>query len=86
MILHHVPHHTGLVVVSSPVADADLLRHGDLDVVHVVTVPDRLEDGVGETENEDVLDRLLTEVVVDAVNLALVERVMHDLVQGLGRS
>ena len=36
-------------------------------------VPDRLEDPVGEPQGKDVLDRLLAEVVVDAVDLGLVE-------------
>ena len=45
----------------------------DLHVVDVAAVPDRLEDAVGEAEDEDVLDRLLAQVVVDAVDLVLVE-------------
>jgi hypothetical protein len=35
-------------------------------VIDEVPVPDRLEDPVREPEDEDVLDRLLAEVVVDA--------------------
>ncbi len=54
------------------------LGHGHLDVVDVIARPQGLEDGVGKAQGEDVLDRLFTEVVVDAVNLVLFE----DLVQG----
>jgi hypothetical protein len=42
-------------------------------VVDVVAVPERLEDGVGEAEDQQVLHRLLAQVVVDAVDLLLVE-------------
>jgi hypothetical protein len=42
-------------------------------VVDVLAVPHRLEDAVGEAEDEKVLDGLLAEVVVDAVDLRLVE-------------
>ncbi len=51
-----------------------LLGHGDLHVVDVLRVPQRLEDAVGEAQHQQVLHRLLAEVVVDAVGLALGER------------
>jgi hypothetical protein len=54
-------------------ADAEVLGGGDLDVVDVVAVPHRLEQEVGEAEREDVLHRLLAEVVVDAEDLRLAE-------------
>ena len=53
------------VVVAGTTADADVLGHRDLDVVDVVGVPDRLEHVVGEPHRQDVLHRLLAEVVVD---------------------
>ena len=66
MVLDHVPGRADPVVVPGPAADADVLGHRDLDVVHVAAVPDRLEQRVGEPQREDVLDRLLAQVVVDA--------------------
>ena len=47
-------------------------------------VPDRLEDAVAEPQGQDVLDRLLAEVVVDAIDLALVEDGRDVAVQGAG--
>ena len=44
-------------------------------MIDVVPVPERLEDPVGEAEDQEVLDRLLAEVVVDAVDLLLDEDV-----------
>ena len=73
MVLEHVAQHAGGIVVVGAAADVDLLGHGDLHVVDVVAVPDRLEDRVGEPQHEDVLDRFLAEIVVDAVDLLLVE-------------
>ena len=60
-------------VVAAAVLHAHGLGHGDLHVVDVAPVPDRLEQGVGEAERQDVLHRLLAQVVVDAEDLALVE-------------
>ena len=73
-----------LLVVAGAALDADRLGDGDLDVVDVVAVPDRLEQDVGEAEGEDVLDRFLAEVVVDAVDLPLGERLRHLLDQLAG--
>jgi hypothetical protein len=42
-------------------------------VVHEVAVPDRLEDAVGEPKGEDVLDRLLAQIMIDAEDLGLIE-------------
>ena len=62
-----------VVVVAAAALDADRLGDGDLHVVDVAAVPDRLEDAVGEAEDHQVLDGLLAEVVIDAVDLLLVE-------------
>ena len=73
MVLHHVAQRAGLLVVAGPRADAFLLGDGDLHVVDVLLVEQRLEDAVGEAQHEDVLDGFLAEVVIDAVDLPFVE-------------
>ena len=65
VVLDDVAGGADAVVVARTAADADVLGHRDLDVVDVVGVPDRLEHRVGEAQREDVLHRLLAEVVVD---------------------
>ena len=69
MVLENVADRAGLLVERSAVLDADRLGHRDLHVVHVAPVPERLEDAVPEAEDQQVADRLLPEVVVDAVDL-----------------
>ena len=65
MVLDHVAGGADAVVVAGAAADADVLGHGDLHVVDVVAVPDRLEQLVGEAQRQHVLDGLLAQVVVD---------------------
>ena len=50
-------------------------------MVDVLAAPHRLEDRVREAEDQDVLDRLLAEVVVDAEDLVLGELLVHEPVQ-----
>src|SRR5438067_6309906 len=81
VVLDDVAHRAGLLVVARALLDADRLGDRDLDVVDVLAVPDRLEDPVRETHDEDVLDGLLAEVVIDAEHLVLAEDRVHDLVE-----
>ena len=85
VVLEHVPQDPGLVVEPGAVADAEVLGRGDADMVDVAAVPDGLEKGVGEAQQQDVLHRLLGHVVVDAEDLALPEIAVQDIVQFAGR-
>ena len=77
MVRHHVAQRAGRVVEAAAMADAELFVHGDLDVIDMVAIPDRLEHAVGEAQHQDVLHRLLAEIMIDPVDLVLV----HDLQQ-----
>ena len=65
------------VVEAAAVTDAELFVHGDLYVVDMVAIPDRLEHAVGKTQHQDVLHRLLAEVVIDPVDLVLVDELQQ---------
>ncbi len=81
MVLQDVTDGARLVKEGAPVLDAERLGHGDLDAAHVGAVPDRLEDGVGEARVEDVLHRLLAEVVVDSIDGVLGKVLAQDAVE-----
>ena len=74
-----------LLVEGGPAPDADVLGHRDLHGVDVVGVPDRLEQRVGEAQREQVLDRLLAQVVVDPEDVPGGEHVVDEPVQRLRR-
>ncbi len=81
MVLKHVAHHAGLVIIAAAIFHAHGFRRGNLHVVDVAPVPDRLENGVGETENHDVLHRLFAEIVIDSVDLFFIEHFVHSAVE-----
>ena len=81
VVLDDVAKRAGLLVVGAATLDADRLRDRDLHVVDVLAVPERLEDAVGKAEHQQVLDRLLAEVVIDAVDLLFDERRVQALVE-----
>ena len=69
---------------SGTVTNADALGNGDLDVVHIVAVPQRLKDGVGKAKGQNVLDGLLAQIVVNTADLALFKDGMDLLIESLG--
>src|SRR5882724_6382660 len=85
VVLHHVAQDALRLEVAAAPLDAHGLGARDLHVVDEAVVPDRLEDAVREAEDEEVLDRLLPEVVVDAIDARLVEDLVQRLVEGLRR-
>ena len=58
------------VVIGAAPFDAERLGDGDLHVIDMRVVPQRLEQGVGEAQRHQVLHRLLAEIMVDAENAA----------------
>ncbi len=85
VVLHHVAQRAGALVVSGPRADAFGLGDGDLHVVDVLLIEQRLEDAVREAQDQDVLDGFLAEIVIDAIDLPLVERGGELVVDRAGR-
>jgi len=50
-------------------------------MIHIAAVPHRLENSIGESECENILNGLFTEIVVDAINLILVQNFANISVQ-----
>ena len=85
MVLDHVAERAGLVVIIAAALEPDRLRDGDLDVVDVGAVPQRLEQRIGEAQREQVLDRFLAEIMVDPEGAVLGERRRHRIIDFAAR-
>ena len=85
VVLEDVADRASLVVEGAPALDPEVLGHGDLHLADVAGVPDRLQQGVGEAQVEDVLDRLLAQEVVHAEDAVLGQVAVQDLVELAGR-
>ena len=73
---HHVLVGTGGLIKTRTLAKRQCFRDINLHILDEVAVPDRLEDAIGESEHEQVLNRFLTQVVIDAIDLAFVENLV----------
>ena len=86
VVLDHVPDRADALVERGARRDVEVLGHRDLDLADVVAVPDRLEERVGEAEEEDVLDGRLAEEVIDPEDALLREDAQQRAVELAGRS
>jgi hypothetical protein len=84
VILNHVAQSAGRFVIPAAMLDADLLGHGDLHVIGVPAIPDRLEERICEAECQDILRRLFAEIVIDAIELRFGEALGQSGIQLLG--
>ena len=66
VVLDDVANCARLFVQPSTPLHAEVLGHHDLHAFDKVAVPDRLEKRVAEPKIEQILDRLLAKIVIDA--------------------
>jgi hypothetical protein len=83
MILEDVTDGADLLIEAATPADPEILSHRDLHVVDVVSVPEGLQERIGEPEVQQILDGLFPKETIDAVDRGLrkdrVQRVIERL-------
>ena len=84
MVLDDVACGADTVVIAGTTSHADVLGHGDLHMVDVIVVPDRLVHGVRETQRQHVLHGLLAKIMVDAEHARRVEHFGDHAIELLG--
>ena len=82
MVLHHVAQCAGGVVVAGPAFESQRLGDRNLHMVDMGTIPDRLEQRIGEAQCHQVLNRLLAEIMVDAEDAVLRKDAADGVVDG----
>ena len=86
VVLNDVADRSDLVIELPAAGDAEFLRKRDLDAVHVVAVPNRLEKRVGKPKVEQVLHRLLAKIMINAeYRVFLKNLVQRDIQRPRGR-
>ena len=83
MVLHHVLDRPCMVIESAAALHAEIFRHGNLYALHVLTVPDWFQKGIGKTKIQDVLHSILAKKVINPIYVLLGKRGVDQLVQGL---
>ena len=82
MVLHHIAQRPGPIIITNPVADPIMFRHGNLDMINRRAVPKRLKQGVRKSKHHQVLNGLLAEIVVDPENTLFGEDRANALIDG----
>ena len=74
MVGHHVTQGTRFLVKTPAGPDPDRFGRGDLHVINMITIPNRLKDAVGKAQRQDTLDRVFSQKMVDPENLIFAQR------------
>ena len=80
VVLHHIAQLPDTVVVSPATFYAHLLGHRNLYVINATLVPLRIDKPVGKPKHQQVLHGLLTEVMINAVDVSLGEEARQGLI------
>src|SRR5580658_5226663 len=73
VVLDHVPQRPTAVIIPATLSHAHLLRHADLDMIDKIPVPQRLEDMIRKPKGREILYHLLSQVMIDMIDLPLLE-------------
>jgi hypothetical protein len=84
VVLHHVAQRARAVIEAHAAFKAHGFGHGDLHMLDMRGVPQRLEHDVGKAQRQKVLHRFLAQIVVDAEDAVFGEGARHGIVDHLG--
>src|SRR5216684_4641663 len=85
VVLQYVAERSGLFIKWSPRLDTHRFRNGNLYPLYVVPIPNRLEDSIAETKEQNVLHRFFAEIVIDPKYLILGKDGIHIVIELLCR-
>mmetsp|Transcript_20903 Transcript_20903/g.31085 ORF Transcript_20903/g.31085 Transcript_20903/m.31085 type:complete len:97 (-) Transcript_20903:661-951(-) len=83
MVLDDITDDTTLVKVSTTSLGAKVFFEGDGDAGNVFVVPEGLINGVGETQDNKILNNLLSKVVINTIDVVLCVQCADVLVERL---
>jgi hypothetical protein len=81
MVLHDISDDSKLIEVTSTTLGTERLLERDLYVIDVVAVPGCAEEFVTKSQNQDILDHLLAQVMINTENLLLMPVGLQSLLQ-----
>ena len=73
MILDHIPHRPGSIIIFPSILHPQSLSSADLDGIDIIMIPQWLENTVREAQYQDILHGLFPQIMVDTINLLLME-------------
>src|SRR4030095_8042903 len=85
MILNHIADCAGLIIERASALNTKVLRHSNLYALDLIAVPERFQNRILEAEEDHVVHRPFSQVMIDAEDVLLIEGAEQDLIKLLRR-
>ena len=82
MVLQHVAHGAGVVVIVATAFHAHGFTYRDLHLLDMPRAPQRFEQRIAKAQRDEVLHTFLAKVVIGAVDAVFIKRLGHRIVDG----
>ena len=69
MVLHDVSDDTDFIEIPTSTLSSEGLLEGHLHVIDMVSVPGSTQEGIAESQNQNILHHLFAKVVIDSIEL-----------------
>ena len=69
VILDHIPQSSAAVIVTTPFPNPYFFCNTNLDMIDILIIPQGFKNIIGETKGKNILHGLLSQVMINSVNL-----------------
>src|SRR5690242_16203835 len=81
MVLDHIPKRAATVIITASFAHTHFFSDADLDMIDVFFIPQWFEYIIGKTERHYILDHLLSQVMIDVIDLLFRKSFAHKTIE-----
>ena len=73
MVLHHIAHRAGFIIIFAAPAHAHGFRNSDLNMINILRIPERLKQHISKTDRHQILYGFFAQIMINTIDLLFAE-------------
>ena len=69
MVLHHIAHRAGFIIIFAAPAHAHGFRDSDLNMIYILRIPERLKQHISKADRHQILHGFFAQIMIDTIDL-----------------